>query len=202
MSLTTRRRRSPLRAAYRGFAAFMLAGAADAQNATPEDEYRKYLRVDAGLSPLDENAFGEEIALYSGTLAFRQVDVSLPGNGPTIEVARRFVFNEREARLDFIGRAFGDWELDLPSITTTTANQQNVRGWVVSGSNRGAICSAFGPPPMVQSPPGDPMRHGWEVAAWCLATNCMSRAGAIRSCCSACPGIRRRLPMGGCCIPS
>jgi len=144
----------------------MLAGAADAQNATPEDEYRKYLRVDAGLAPLDDNAFGEEIALYSGTLAFRQVDVSLPGNGPTIEVARRFVFNEREARLDFIGRAFGDWELDLPSITTTTANQQNVRGWVVNGGNRGAICSSFGPPPMVQSPPGDPMRHGWEVAAW------------------------------------
>ncbi|WP_338039780.1 hypothetical protein [Luteibacter yeojuensis] len=166
MSLTIRRRRDPLRAACRGFAAFLCASAAEAQNATPEEEYRKYLRVETGLAPLGENAFGEEIALYSGALAFRQVDISLPGNGPTIEVARRFAFNERGTRLDLIGRAFGDWELDLPSITTSTANQQNVRGWAVDGAQPGAICSSFGPPPLVRSPPGDPMRHGWEVAAW------------------------------------
>ncbi|HEY4292547.1 hypothetical protein, partial [Luteibacter sp.] len=166
MSLTIHRRREPLRAACRGFAAFMAASAAEAQNATPEDEYQKYLRVDAGLSPLGENAFGEEISLYSGALAFRQLDVSLPGDGPTIQIARRFQFNERGTRLDLVGRAFGDWEIDLPSITTTTANQQNVRGWVIDSDNRGAICSSFGPPPLVQSPPGDPMRHGWEAAAW------------------------------------
>jgi hypothetical protein len=58
--------------------------------ANPEDEYRKLIRVNQDIQPLGEHPFGENISLYDGSLSFTQTDISLPGNGPTLQLARHF----------------------------------------------------------------------------------------------------------------
>jgi hypothetical protein len=60
---------------------------------TPEDEYKKLVKVNEDLQPLGENPFGERIGLYDGSLSFEQVDVSVPGTGPTITVGREFTLH-------------------------------------------------------------------------------------------------------------
>jgi len=42
---------------------------------TPEDEYKKKIRVSEEISPLGEHPFGERISTYNGGLSFLQADV-------------------------------------------------------------------------------------------------------------------------------
>ena len=58
-----------------------------AQTSTPEDEYKKLIRVTEDISPLGENPFGEHVSLYTGALSFQATDISIPGTGPTIELS-------------------------------------------------------------------------------------------------------------------
>ena len=37
---------------------------------TPEDEYKKLIRVSEDIQPLGENPFGEQVSLYNGSLSF------------------------------------------------------------------------------------------------------------------------------------
>jgi YD repeat-containing protein len=143
------------------------AGAVHAQTAAqPEDEYKKLIKVSEDIQPLGDNPFGERIGLYDGSLSFRQVDVTVVGTGPTITVGREFVLHNMDDRPDLQNRAFGDWDIDLPVITTTTANQNNVKGWLVASTNPKAICSSFRGPPSVAAPGGDSQRADWEPASW------------------------------------
>ncbi|UPG87750.1 hypothetical protein L2Y94_10460 [Luteibacter aegosomatis] len=144
--------------------------AARAQSVTPEDEYRKLIKVSEDIQPLGDTPFGEQISLYDGTLSFHQVDVTVPGTGPTISVGREFTFHAYNDRPDLQNLAFGDWDIDLPQIVTATANQNNVRGWAVKGTNSGAICSAFEAPPTVARPVGDSKRADWEPDTWWQGT--------------------------------
>jgi hypothetical protein len=41
---------------------------AQAANVTPEDEYKKLIRVNEDIHPLGENPFGENVSLYNGSL--------------------------------------------------------------------------------------------------------------------------------------
>lgn len=73
------------------------------------------------IAPINAEAFGEEIDLYSGGLSFRVTDVSIPGNSALpVEFSRRFVVRAHNQRLinDF---AMGDWRIDLPRVTLTSA---------------------------------------------------------------------------------
>jgi YD repeat-containing protein len=135
-------------------------------NAQPEDEYKKLIQVSQDIQPLGDNPFGERIGLYDGSLSFRQVDVTVTGTGPTITVGREFVLHSMDDRPDLQDRAFGDWDIDLPVITTTTANQNNVQGWLVASTNPKTICSSFRAPPSVAAPGGDSQRADWEPASW------------------------------------
>lgn len=45
--------------------------------ASPEDEYRKLIRVNQDIQPLGEHPFGENVSLYDGSLSFTQTDISL-----------------------------------------------------------------------------------------------------------------------------
>lgn len=136
---------------------------AQATNVTPEDEYRKLIRVDEEIHPLGENLFGETVSLYNGTLSFEQTDVSLAGEGPAIQVERSFhlrALKESES----IDGAFSDWDRELPWITTVTANQTNVTGWQVRNSaDPDARCSHFGAPPTVMAQQGG---SDWEPHSW------------------------------------
>src|SRR3569833_1822964 len=63
---------------------------AQAKPVTPEQEYKKLIRVSEDVQPLGENPIGENISLYDGRLSFEQTDVSLAGNGPALTLSRRF----------------------------------------------------------------------------------------------------------------
>jgi len=139
---------------------------AHAQNIAPEDEYRKLIKVSEDVKPLGDSPFGEQISLYDGTLSFENVDISVPGTGPTITVGRRFNFSGMGDRPDQQRKAFGDWDMDLPSISTVTANQRNVKGWLVDNPNHKAICSQLTGPPSVAKQPGDRRLADWEPGTW------------------------------------
>ncbi|UPG95257.1 hypothetical protein [Luteibacter aegosomatissinici] len=142
-------------------------GVAHAQTTVnPEDEYKKLIKVNEDIQPLGDTPFGERIGLYDGSLSFRQVDITVPGTGPTISVGRVFTMPSFGDRFDLQNRAFGEWDLDLPQIDTVTANQNNVKGWVVDTDAKTNICTSFGSPPPVAPPAGDTKRSDWETSSW------------------------------------
>jgi YD repeat-containing protein len=141
-------------------------GAQAQTTATPEQEYKKLIKVNEDIQPLSDTPFGERISLYDGSLSFSQTDVTLTGTGPTITLGRDFAMHGVEDRPDLQYRAFGDWDVQLPQIFTVTANQNNVHGWQVAAGNPNAICSSFGPPPSVAAPNGDSERADWEPQTW------------------------------------
>lgn len=95
---------------------------------TPEDEYRKLIRVNEDIQPLGENPFGEAISLYSGSLSFEQTDISASGTGPLLQVTRTLRLPGRDEMLDTTRFGFADWEWNLPRITTMTSNNNNTQG--------------------------------------------------------------------------
>src|ERR1700754_1198143 len=43
--------------------------------ASPEDEYKRLVKVSEDIHPLGDTPFGERIGLYDGSLSFEQVDI-------------------------------------------------------------------------------------------------------------------------------
>ena len=129
---------------------------------TPEDEYKKLIRVSEDIQPLGENPFGEQVSLYNGSLSFEQTDVSLAGNGPLLQLTRSYHLREAKES-ESIDGAFSDWDIEIPRITTMTANQANVTGWQINQSNKDARCTLFGRPPTVAAQVGG---ADWEPMTW------------------------------------
>ncbi|KQZ66751.1 hypothetical protein ASD55_17340 [Rhodanobacter sp. Root561] len=124
---------------------------------TPEQEYKKLIRVSEEIQPLGENPFGEQVSLYNGSLSFEQTDVSLVGNGPLLQVSRSYhPKNQNEAGPTDGG--FGDWDIEIPRITTLAATK-----WLVTGASSQARCSHFGPPPTIAGKSGG---ADWIPTAW------------------------------------
>jgi len=129
----------------------------------PEDEYKKLIKVNEEIQPLGENPFGENISLYNGALSFQQTDVSIPGTGPTITLTRSYKVREAKES-EAIDGAFADWDIEIPAIVTMTANQNNVRGWVVNNAAQPqARCSQYDEPPTVVQQQGG---SDWDPAVW------------------------------------
>ncbi|HEV2679260.1 MAG TPA: hypothetical protein VGV14_02055, partial [Rhodanobacter sp.] len=140
---------------------FSFGALSHAQSVTPEDEYKNLVKVDQDIQPLGAHPFGESISLYDGTLSFEQTDVSVPGNGPTLQLSRSL----QTAIVSMVGtnRPFGEWELDIPRIETTAGAVGQVSPtWLVQSSGK-LRCTGFAPPP-VYGPyqGGDP----WTPAEW------------------------------------
>lgn len=117
---------------------------------TPDQEYRRYLAAAQTITPL--SSFGERISLRNGALSFRQVDLELPGTGPTIRITRTFsVGNSTYNYVDSSGNRMGEWELSLPRLKTLTSAKtfsvaaSSPRGWQV-GSASNARCTQIGSP--------------------------------------------------------
>ena len=129
----------------------------------PEDEYKKLIRVNEDIQPLGENPFGENISLYNGSLSFDQTDISLAGTGPLLQLTRSLHIKESKES-ELIDGAFADWDIELPRITTMTANQQNVTGWQVAQAvDPNARCTSFNLPPTVRLQNGG---SDWEPHSW------------------------------------
>ncbi len=117
-----------------------------AQTSTPEDEYKKLIRVTQDISPLGENPFGEHISLYTGALSFQTTDISIPGHGPTIELSRSIPIDGDPLPINLY-KPLADWDIDTPRMTTLVAKSE---GWIVLTSAAGtptARCSQFNAPP-------------------------------------------------------
>ena len=150
----------------------LLAGTLHAQSVvSPEDEYRKAIKVSEDIQPLGDNPFGEQISLYNGGLSFEQTDVSLKGTGPLLQLSRDFkLLGQKDFFTVIPDQTFGDWEINLPRIETLTSHTGTLTSWQTSGSatptaQRNQRCSLFYAPPSV-SFPGDTARGPWEPSEW------------------------------------
>jgi RHS repeat-associated protein len=142
----------------------IFASTAHAQSSvSPEDEYKKLIKVDQDVAPLSANPFGETIDLYDGSLSFNETDVSIPGTGPALTLARSL---ETTNGVDYAfnaQRPFADWDLDIPRIETNSAYQGNVVAWETSSQNL-QRCSYFSPPPPVS--PSQQGADTWGANQW------------------------------------
>lgn len=180
------------------FASICFVGCVGAAHgwANPEDEYKKLIRVNEDIQPLGEHPFGENISLYDGSLSFTQTDISLPGNGPTLQLIRHFEVYGNSPLYGVAEPVFGNWELEVPHLETLTAgvppspenptgvrmwdvsaagNVQGINGWQTdnTGGTDGnpnadvnARCTNFTAPPSVVQHLGDPGLEFWDPADW------------------------------------
>ncbi|XWO47322.1 wall-associated protein [[Pseudomonas] boreopolis] len=124
-------------------AALVLPWSVNAEVSSWQEEYGNRLKYAELVKPLEGEIFGERINLYDGSISFAETDVSLPGNNDLpVGVARS---------LDLVNRvnnqAFGDWELDIPSISGLFgADAATVSAGYWAPAKR---CSTVGPPPSV-----------------------------------------------------
>ncbi|HET8899885.1 MAG TPA: hypothetical protein VFN09_14030 [Rhodanobacteraceae bacterium] len=164
--------------------------------ASPEDEYRKLIRVNQDIKPLGEHPFGENVSLYDGSLSFTQTDISLSGSGPALQLIRRFEVYGNSPIHGAAEPVFGGWELEVPHLETLTAgrqptadnptgvamwnvsaagNLQRINGWQTdnTGDTSGspsadvnARCTNFTAPPSVVRHLGDPDLEFWDPYDW------------------------------------
>ncbi len=142
--------------------------------ATPEDEYRKLIRVNEDIQPLGEHPFGESISLYDGSLTFHQTDVSASGNGPLLQFSRKFQIEGIAANVERTEYAFGDWSIELPHLETlaasgytyTTQGWIQVNGWQVNALEPNARCTQFAQPLTISQHIGDSALVPWNPASW------------------------------------
>jgi YD repeat-containing protein len=99
------------------------------------EEAKTRLELAQRVAPLTEDgAFGEQIGQFTGSLSFRYVDVSLPGNDQLKVEFARVVSNEYSPN-------FWGWDIDVPQITTLLPHDL-ASGWtsnppeVVYNANR------------------------------------------------------------------
>ena len=75
------------------------------------------MKVNEQITPETTGLFGDRVDLNTGSISFQNVDVSLVGNSRIPVEIRRTYRGSRNNRGNNSG--FGDWTLDIPSITTT-----------------------------------------------------------------------------------
>jgi hypothetical protein len=101
----------------------------------PFEEYGKTTRAAQQVSPLGDNAFGDNVSLYNGATEFDATDMSIPGNNALpVALARRFIVDDRRKDPGYLG-GFGDWDVEVPYIEGVFMDAD---GWVLKngGTNR------------------------------------------------------------------
>lgn len=108
-------------------AAYSMGATGQAAHTTPEEEYRKLIRVDEDIQPLGETPFGENVSLYDGRLGFSNTDISVSGTGSTIQINRAFQIENYGDRDRLKDNAFGDWDIEIPRISTIATRRAGKR---------------------------------------------------------------------------
>ena len=124
---------------FAAIALVTVAGAAHAE--LPYTEQIKQIRAPDAIARIGADLFGETVNLYTGSLEFRQVDVSLRGNNALpVSVGRRV--GTGSSSPFSTDRPFGQWDLDIPHVHGVFSKS---KGWTSegAGSNR---CSSFDAP--------------------------------------------------------
>ncbi|WP_300391212.1 RHS repeat-associated core domain-containing protein [Henriciella sp.] len=93
----------------------LLASAQNAVDADAIEEANLDIELDVGLQRAGADLLGDAIDLQAGNLSFRIVDVALPGNSNLpVQFARTYTVDAP----DFHNSILGDWNPDIPFITT------------------------------------------------------------------------------------
>ena len=114
-----------------------------------ERSLHSLVKPNDSIALLGADAFGDSVSLYNGAVSFSQLDASIPGNsGLAVEVTRKFGSYGEMASMPTSHGHFGDWELDLPSVSGTFSRS---KGWLVGAQESTSRCSQFGQPSAVSA---------------------------------------------------
>jgi RHS repeat-associated protein len=102
----------------------------------PMQEQNRLQRPSDTIGATGNMLFGEQVDMYTGQTEFGATDISIPGNSALpVHLGRRLTISESD-RYGHIG-GFGNWDLDVPTIT----GNFGVAGWVVSNNASPNRCS-------------------------------------------------------------
>ena len=107
---------------------------------SPWEDYGNRIKASQKVSPLGNNAFGDQVSLSNGELSFAVTDVSIPGNSD-LPVAFSRTYTVKNWRHRVTDAPLADWDLDVPMISGVYATE-----WV-GGDGSANRCSVSGPPP-------------------------------------------------------
>ncbi|QSX79727.1 hypothetical protein [Agrilutibacter solisilvae] len=85
------------------------------------EEYARRVRATEQVSPLGDDAFGDSISLYNGTVSFKATDISLPGNN-ALPVRLSRYYDPQDVSLPHF---LGTWDLDIPHISAVAPSGHN-----------------------------------------------------------------------------
>ncbi|MEH6414651.1 hypothetical protein [Pseudomonas sp. CGJS7] len=113
--------------AWFAFIALCVAlGDASAQGTDWPNEYAKRVRSTENVSPLGDEAFGDKVNLFNGTVRFSHDLISIPGNSG-LPVALGIFFDPHDITQ---GHLNGYWDLDIPHVSAThAAEDSKTAGW-------------------------------------------------------------------------
>jgi YD repeat-containing protein len=93
--------------------ALLAVSPAAAQTLNWGEEYAKRVKATEQVSPLGDDAFGDQINLFNGTVSFTATDIAIPGNSAlAVELVRSFDTQDVSS-----GRPMAQWDLDLPRLS-------------------------------------------------------------------------------------
>lgn len=104
---------------------FAFAAASFAQTSSPKTELEKRQGAEYRLEAFGPDLMGDGIDPHTGTIAFSQTDVSLPGNFP-LEVSIRRKRSQGSFYQPGAAVEFGDWQIDAPRMHVLGATSS---GW-------------------------------------------------------------------------
>jgi len=135
-----------LRSADLFFLAGVISAPLHAQAISPTAELREQVGLRQRVPLPDAGLFGEQFNPLTGEMTLEQTDVSQETNGLPLSLMRSFT--PGSAAFVSGADALGDWQWELPRITTFTVRYDDGHGWRVAGEQPYARCSAFGAPPL------------------------------------------------------
>ncbi len=119
-----------------------------------QDEYEKKIKASQDVGVLGNDLAGDRVNFYTGATSFSATDISLPGNALGLSLSRSYEVGYDNNLASYPGpdkytpeievmrvRAFGDWGLDVPHISTTMTQSG---GWVIDSTTPTKRCSAVG----------------------------------------------------------
>ncbi|WP_206409539.1 RHS repeat protein [Lysobacter enzymogenes] len=100
---------------------------ARAQHTDWPNEYARRVRATENISPLSDEAFGDKVNLFNGTVRFSHDLISLPGNS-ALPVSLGIFLDPHDVTG---GPLNGNWDLDIPYVGAVHHNKSaEANGWV------------------------------------------------------------------------
>ena len=120
-----------------------------------QQEYDKKIKASQDVGVLGDGIAGDRVNFFTGATSFRATDVSVPTNALPVSVSRSIEVEYDRQKAETKGtpasgvpvilattlRAFADWDLDVPHISTTMTQSA---GWIVDSTTPLNRCSVIG----------------------------------------------------------